>query len=106
MLDSSGRERFPYFCTRCGKRTQLFCKKSEVPEVVAHGEVNVKIEQKFGLCERCGKEAHLEQHHWAPWKYFDDADSWPKSMLCRECHEEWHQVMTNDLIKKTLDDAV
>jgi len=100
MRDSNGRERYPYYCRHCKKRTQSFCKKSDVPLDVLNGGTEVIIEQKRGICERCKKEARLEQHHWAPWKFFDDADSWPKSMLCRACHTEWHQVMTGDLVKK------
>ncbi len=57
-------------------------------------------QRKKADCERCGEHTLLEQHHWAPFKYFKDADRWPKSYLCRKCHEEWHQVMTGDLVRK------
>jgi hypothetical protein len=45
-------------------------------------------------CERCGKWAEVEIHHWAPRARFpDDFENWPTSPLCRECHVHWHQVM-------------
>jgi hypothetical protein len=43
-------------------------------------------------CERCGV-LQSEEHHWAPWELFDDADEWPKSQLCTKCHMKWHQVI-------------
>lgn len=98
VVDSNGKERFPYVCQSCGKRTQCFAKKKDVPIEIRNGDPAKTYHQKKGKCQRCGITTYLEEHHWAPWKYFEDADNWPKSMLCRACHEEWHQVMTGDLI--------
>ena len=44
-------------------------------------------------CERCGSELGSQLHHWAPYAIFDDADSWPRSWLCPECHSAWHTAM-------------
>ena len=102
MIDSAGRVRYPYICKHCETRTQLFEKKSIAETVGALNEKTIRMKQRQKApCEVCGKYALLEEHHWAPYKYFEDADKWPKSNLCRECHEKWHQVMTGDLIKKT-----
>lgn len=45
-------------------------------------------------CERCGSLNGSEVHHWAPSYLFEDSERWPKSHLCRECHMEWHRVVT------------
>jgi hypothetical protein len=44
-------------------------------------------------CERCGSSDGTQQHHWAPYAVFLDADSWPTSWLCPECHALWHAAM-------------
>ncbi len=101
MIDSRGSERYPFYCNHCHKRTQCFEKKISVPQAIKDRQPDVIITPKLGICERCGKKTHLEEHHWAPWKYFKDANDWPKSSLCRKCHEEWHQIMTGDLRKNS-----
>lgn len=45
------------------------------------------------ICVRCGcngLERSVELHHWAPRAIFSDAEDWPKSFLCSECHDRWH----------------
>jgi len=102
MIDSAGKIRYPYICKHCQTRTQLFEKKSIAESVGIFNKETIIIQQRAKApCEVCGKYALLEKHHWAPYKYFEDAYKWPTSNLCRECHEKWHQVMTGDLIRKT-----
>lgn len=43
-------------------------------------------------CAHCGALG-TEQHHWAPWHLFEDADSWPTSYLCVPCHRLWHRTI-------------
>jgi len=100
MIDSAGRDRYPYYCFHCLERTQLFEKKKNVPQVIKEGDAFV-CEPKKDLCERCGAWGYVEIHHWAPKKLFPDFEAWPTSKLCRPCHEKWHQVVTNDLVKKS-----
>lgn len=47
------------------------------------------------ICVRCAASTGTELHHWAPVGIFgfDDAESWPKDYLCRECHTQWHARM-------------
>lgn len=45
-------------------------------------------------CERC-KATGTELHHWAPRHLFEDADLWPQSYLCSDCHKRWHTVIPN-----------
>lgn len=48
--------------------------------------------QRF--CSRCGRrDVPLQVHHWAPRARFEDADDWPTSALCHDCHIAWHRVM-------------
>lgn len=51
-------------------------------------------------CERCGSQDGTERHHWAPHHLFSDADDWPTSYLCRQCHTRWHQVVTPNMARK------
>lgn len=101
MVDSAGRERYPYVCQHCNARTRLFEKKAKAKKVLGADDeiIEMPLREK-APCERCGKLELLEKHHWAPIKLFEDADQWPTSMLCRSCHEEWHSKVTGDLIRK------
>jgi ssDNA-binding Zn-finger/Zn-ribbon topoisomerase 1 len=102
MVDSAGRERFPYTCLHCDARTQLFEKKAVAESLFDAEAKPIQMPQRQKApCERCQKLRLLEKHHWAPYKLFDDADKWPTSMLCRPCHEEWHSKVTGDLIRKS-----
>lgn len=42
-----------------------------------------------GRCARCGAPAECV-HHWAPRELFEDAEEWPTSELCKDCHRRWH----------------
>jgi hypothetical protein len=49
----------------------------------------------IGRCARrgCDQEA-IEDHHFAPQAVFrEEADDWPRALLCREHHMEWHRRM-------------
>lgn len=46
------------------------------------------------VCARCGGGDYLELHHWAPRHLFTDCDEWPQDYLCRECHAQWHAIVT------------
>ena len=50
-------------------------------------------------CARCGERAG-EEHHWAPQALFgkEEADRWPKDFLCKSCHDEWHRLVTPQLV--------
>ena len=41
-------------------------------------------------CSHCGRADQVETHHWAPYHLFPDADHWPTSPLCPDCHRLWH----------------
>lgn len=46
-------------------------------------------------CARCGSTDGVELHHWAPRAIFGigEAERWPTSYLCPECHQTWHTEM-------------
>lgn len=45
-------------------------------------------------CSRCGRRDGTQNHHWAPRAVFGlDAERWPQSPLCVECHGIWHRTM-------------
>jgi hypothetical protein len=49
----------------------------------------------LGRCSRrgCDREA-VEDHHFAPRAVFgDEADEWPRALLCVGHHSEWHERM-------------
>lgn len=93
MLDSGGQRRYPYFCSECGSRTQLYVKKDralrERPPLIA--DLRVK------KCEVCG-ELGSQLHHWAPQAIFEDSARWPTSYLCQPCHSRWHRQMDAALV--------
>ena len=51
-------------------------------------------------CEVCG-HLGVQVHHWAPRHLFDgEADVWPTSKLCVECHQRWHRLVTPNMASK------
>ena len=51
-------------------------------------------------CEVCNKNEG-ELHHWAPYYLFkEESEKWPKSYLCRSCHQKWHNVVTPNMSMK------
>lgn len=57
-------------------------------------EVQILEEKPKSVCEVC-QELGAELHHWAPRALFGELCSlWPKSWLCRRCHELWHNKVT------------
>lgn len=49
----------------------------------------------LGRCSRRGCELEaVEDHHFAPRAVFrDEADDWPRALLCQTHHAEWHRRM-------------
>ena len=51
-------------------------------------------------CAKCGSRG-AEEHHWAPKALFRNAaEEWPKDYLCKPCHDEWHIIVTPQLVSK------
>jgi len=97
-VDAGGSPKYPFYCLGCGKRIPGFAKRNAVERS------GIPVKHMFPatlpfVCEKCGKEG-AQQHHWAPTHLFgDQAESWPKSFLCPQCHQEWHDLVTPNMGK-------
>lgn len=105
----SGSTIYPVYCNQCGDVSNKYIKKYVALEyAITNGpleyvETNtakwMKEKQQQIKCEVCDiNEGEL--HHWAPQYLFQDADSWPKSYLCRACHRKWHDLVTPNMSNK------
>ena len=97
--DAAGKPKYPFVCYNCGQRTQHFAKRKAV--LMSGEEVHHMHPKTLPfICEVCNKEG-AEQHHWAPWHLFDnEANKWPVSYLCEECHKKWHRIVTPNMSNK------
>ena len=106
----SGSTIYPVYCNQCGDVSNKYIKKHVALEYaltngpLEYVETNtakwMKEKQRQIKCEVCDiNEGEL--HHWAPQYLFSDADSWPKSYLCRACHRKWHDLVTPNMSNKT-----
>lgn len=105
----SGSTIYPVYCNQCGDVSNKYIKKHVALEYaltngpLEYVETNtakwMKEKQQQIKCEVCDiNEGEL--HHWAPQYLFQDADSWPKSYLCRACHRKWHDLVTPNMSNK------
>ncbi len=105
----SGSTIYPVYCNQCGDVSNKYIKKHVALEyAITNGpleyvETNtakwMKEKQQQIKCEVCDIN-ETELHHWAPQYLFPDADSWPKSYLCRACHRKWHDLVTPNMSNK------
>jgi hypothetical protein len=55
-------------------------------------------------CRVCGNHQRVELHHWWPraMQTRNTHDAWVDltDPLCRQCHEEWHNTITPNLMRK------
>lgn len=102
----------PWYCQRCGQVETRYASKKDAArwanehgalnyvktvtmKKIEAGEIDVSDLSHMKPCEVCGERGSSEEHHWAPWYLFgDETDKWPRSVLCRGCHQRWHQTVT------------
>lgn len=84
---SNGYSQPRMWCHTCHKRLGAPKLRDVDP---ARVELHVRTAAAIPACARCGRTDAVEIHHWAPWHLFQDADDWPKSPLCPDCHRLWH----------------
>jgi hypothetical protein len=97
MICESGQIKFPWYCTKCKKRTTIYEPKDERVIYTLVFDMSGPLQ-----CERCGKQG-AELHHWSPRKIFGaEAEEWPQSFLCQKCHLEWHWKVTPQIMKNHL----
>ena len=100
-ITQAGQLVYAFFCSKCheqnghhiGHKRLTEKEKREAP-LLKHAVF------KDESCGRCGKNHSLQRHHWAPYHLFEDADEWPVSYLCVDCHYLWHRKVTPEMAKK------
>ena len=103
----SGATVYPVYCGECDKVFTKYIKKNIAKEYEnKHGQLKyvetntakyLKSKGSLINCEVCGK-AEAERHHWAPSYLFgNESEKWPTSLLCRSCHQRWHNLVTPNM---------
>lgn len=93
MLKSNGEACPQALCIYCGKRGDISRRDMRpVLDVILRNNLTDDHWRADALCTHCGRRG-AELHHWAPRAIFNDADSWPMSWLCPDCHRLWHSTM-------------
>jgi hypothetical protein len=102
IYTSDGRCQIRLYCCSCRRSgwSASLPKRFFSEDDFAALRVERLDELELERCERCNAVDVVESHHWAPQEIFgyEEADTWPKSLLCRKCHVEWHARM-NEYIK-------
>ncbi len=101
---SNGDVHFRWKCLDCGRlaqKTGQNVSHSKVDELLDHydkSRSDIPIAEDYSgeaQCEVSGCERPAEVHHVAPRALFgDQCNQWPKVLLCREHHNEWHTTVT------------
>lgn len=106
QLMHSGAHHFMWICSGCGRHP------GGVPLYVASEKVMAKLSVNqmeslpvlmpglYNRCAVCGvREAEL--HHWAPTGIFgEESGKWPQDYLCKKHHDQWHKMVTPQLVKE------
>lgn len=96
VIRSDGVSAYRWHCALCGRPQPLGPGGVWVPhrDVPRPDQTLVIADlRSWEQCARCGTDSGVQAHHWAPRALFEDADSWPISLLCPECHAKWHRVV-------------
>jgi hypothetical protein len=104
---ANATDNYVWQCSRCssknpGREPQLYIPKEWVARQMAEQDMERLPSLMPGLydrCARCGNRG-TESHHWAPVGIFgrDEADKWPRDYLCKDCHDQWHKLVTPQLV--------
>lgn len=102
---ANASENFVWQCSRCntknpGREPQLFIPKETIASRLTEEQISDLPTIMPGLydrCARCGNRG-TERHHWAPRAIFGkECESWPQDYLCKDCHDQWHRLVTPQL---------
>jgi hypothetical protein len=94
-VQANGIRRYQLICNDCSHVCGGSIGLTKLPQHIRDAAPLIanNIDPKV-RCARCGSNANgVEVHHWAPFARFHDFDQWPTSMLCIDCHVEWHSRM-------------
>jgi hypothetical protein len=88
-------------CDKCGNRPQSkhpFYNKADFD--LTKLQIWEDYRQRSEPCAVCKSRNGSEYHHFAPRHLFgDDADMWPGAWLCKEHHDQWHNIVTPNMRK-------
>lgn len=107
QFSENGAETFLWQCGACGQKgcfgQPLFISKNTVRLHLTEEQIEllpIIMPNLYSRCAKCGARG-CEEHHWAPIGIFgrEEADKWPKDFLCKTCHDEWHRMVTPQLVK-------
>lgn len=104
----NGSENFVWVCSKCrirnpGHDQGMYIKAELVRQHLDDEEIASLpriLPTFYNRCSRCGNRG-AESHHWAPTGIFgsEEASKWPQDYLCKRCHDEWHRLVTPQLVK-------
>lgn len=101
-INRGGHETYPIRCGNCGNNTATCIPKTLAYEKGFNDQDPVYA-TNIEVCEVCGSVG-AEFHHWAPYHLFgQEANRWPTSYLCVECHNRWHKTVTPNMRMKKRD---
>jgi hypothetical protein len=101
VIASNGIKHYRGFCIRN-------CTPSPVVQAIKHSLLNERQKDRlpihkdhreghtYNVCEVCGALSDVEFHHIMPSAFNFSKDNWGcvGVFLCREHHEEWHDIVT------------
>ena len=88
----NGDLQYGWYCRGCDKFMRAFRADEPPPD---SDDIPIVRDDRYQNppCAVCGSFG-TELHHWAPKEFFDwEADHWPTSYLCRDCHVRWHNTL-------------
>lgn len=104
----NGSENFVWVCSVCetknpGGDKEFYIDAAKVRAHLSPEEIEALpriMPTLFNRCVRCGAR-DTEAHHWAPKGIFgsDESNRWPQDYLCKGCHDQWHRMVTPQLVK-------
>lgn len=108
QIFNNGSENFLWVCANCNKRNPDSGFQFYIPSELVRQNLSSEamdalptfMPAAYCRCQRCGnREAEL--HHWAPKAIFgkSEAERWPCDYLCKDCHDQWHRLVTPQIVQ-------
>lgn len=106
-IRENGAEDFVWVCSVCNglaisSKNVVFIDKQSVLMNLTEYEIEslpIRMNASTARCAKCGSRK-CERHHWMPRAFVgSNCDDWPQDYLCKECHDEWHRIVTPQLVK-------
>jgi len=109
QVTASGGDQYGWYCEACkvwAVKDKPFISKMDAGRIVAHhGSHLTDVPTINGFipdpCIICGK-LESETHHLAPQEFadqFDNFPAWPTCQLCRQHHNQWHEIVQGRKIR-------